>query len=43
MAKRGTNEEEQKKTVSDLNPIKKIAKYAWTDEDAKVKIYIDLE
>ena len=35
--------EEQKKSSADLNPIKKIAKYAWHDEDAKVKIYIDLE
>ena len=24
------------------NPVKKIAKYSWLDEDAKVKIYIDL-
>ena len=25
------------------NPMKKIAKYSWLDEDAKVKIYIELE
>ena len=26
----------------EVNPVKKIAKYSWLDEDTKVKIYIDL-
>ena len=28
--------------VSPTTPVQKIAKYSWNDEDAKVKIYIEL-
>lgn len=39
--KKESNKEEEKKAQS-ANPLKKIAKYSWNDEDAKIKIYIDL-
>ena len=30
-------------SFKEINPIKKIAKFSWSDEDAKVKIYIELD
>lgn len=34
--------EEQKQGTLNTNPMKKIEKYMWLDEEAKVKIYIEL-